>query len=183
MTMRKILLLVVAAVMTLGLTTEAQNSKNEWKETFKKELQLMGHRNWILIADAAYPLQSNPGIKTIVCDESHVSVIKEVLKEIEKSTHVRGKIYLDKEIDFVSEKHAPGIEKYRKQLKQILAGADVKKVLHEELIGKLDEASNVFNVLVIKTPFALPYTSVFFELDCGYWSGEGEQDMRKAMEK
>jgi hypothetical protein len=27
----------------------------------------------------------------------------------------------------------------------------------------------------------IPYTSVFFELDCGYWSAAAEQRLRKAM--
>jgi len=36
-------------------------------------------------------------------------------------------------------------------------------------------------VLVIKTPLALPYTSVFVQLDCGYWTPEAEQQLRRAM--
>jgi hypothetical protein len=27
----------------------------------------------------------------------------------------------------------------------------------------------------------IPYTSVFFELDCGYWNAEAEQRLRQAM--
>jgi hypothetical protein len=29
---------------------------------------------------------------------------------------------------------------------------------------------------------ALPYTSVFLELDCGYWNAEKEQRLRSALE-
>jgi hypothetical protein len=29
----------------------------------------------------------------------------------------------------------------------------------------------------------MPYTSVFVELDCGYWSDAAEQRLRKAMDK
>ncbi len=43
----------------------------------------------------------------------------------------------------------------------------------------LDEASNLFNIVIIKTDFTIPYTSVFFQLDCKYWNAEAEQAMRK----
>jgi hypothetical protein len=36
---------------------------------------------------------------------------------------------------------------------------------------------------MIKTDLALPYTTVFMELDCGYWSPENEAKMREAMKK
>jgi hypothetical protein len=35
---------------------------------------------------------------------------------------------------------------------------------------------------VLKTNMTLPYTSVFIELDCGYWSPEAEARLRAAME-
>jgi hypothetical protein len=34
---------------------------------------------------------------------------------------------------------------------------------------------------MIKTDLTLPYTSVFMELDCGYWSPESEAKMREKM--
>jgi hypothetical protein len=52
---------------------------------------------------------------------------------------------------------------------------------HEQIIDKLDSAGAKFNVLVLKTNLVLPYTSVFFELDCGYWGAEQEQRLRDAM--
>jgi hypothetical protein len=36
-------------------------------------------------------------------------------------------------------------------------------------------------VLLIKTKMRIPYTSVFFELDCGYWNAQGEKRLRAAM--
>jgi len=36
-------------------------------------------------------------------------------------------------------------------------------------------------VLIIKTELAIPYTSVFFELDCSYWAADAETKLRKAM--
>jgi hypothetical protein len=56
-------------------------------------------------------------------------------------------------------------------------------VPHEELIAKLDEAAKTFRVFVLKTNLTLPYTSVFLELDCGYWDSRAEAELRKSMEE
>jgi hypothetical protein len=34
---------------------------------------------------------------------------------------------------------------------------------------------------MVKTNLTLPYTSVFMELDCGYWKPESEAKMRERM--
>jgi hypothetical protein len=49
---------------------------------------------------------------------------------------------------------------------------------HEQIIAKLDESGKLFRILVLKSTLAIPYTSVFFELDCGYWSREAEERLR-----
>jgi len=67
-------------------------------------------------------------------------------------------------------------------LKVLLAEREVSMVPHEELIVKLDEAAKTFRVLVLKTNLTLPYTSVFLELDCGYWDSRAEAELRKSME-
>ena len=40
-----------------------------WEESLRKNLPLYGHRNWVVVADSAYPSQSRQGIETIVADE------------------------------------------------------------------------------------------------------------------
>jgi hypothetical protein len=70
---------------------------------------------------------------------------------------------------------------YARNLGAALKGANVRYLPHEEIIHKLDESAKLFRVLLIKTDMTLPYTSVFFELDCGYWSAEAEQRLRKAL--
>jgi hypothetical protein len=34
----------------------------DWKQQLKDLLPLFGHRNWIVVADSAYPAQSRSGI-------------------------------------------------------------------------------------------------------------------------
>lgn len=150
----------------------------EWKNQLDKQIKLLGHRNWILIVDAAYPLQSKQGIKTIVTNEDQLNVVNEVLQVVEKNNHVFPEVFLDKEIDFVSEKSVQGIGNYRRELTQLLEGEIVSKELHEKLIGMIDDSAKTFNILVLKTNMTIPYTSVFLRLNCGYWSLEQEKEMR-----
>jgi len=110
-----------------------------------------------------------------------MDVVKEVLNKVKAAPHVFPEIYLDRELDFVPDKEASGIENYRKQLHSLLKAEKVEKVLHEEMIARIDEAAEVFHILVLKTNFTLPYTSVFINLNCGYWNAEQENDLRKLM--
>lgn len=155
-------------------------TKPDWERELHALLPLYGHRNWIVVADSAYPAQSKPGIETIVSGAGQVEVARRVLDAINASRHVRANIYLDRELVFVSEKDAPGVTAYRQQLEQML-GASAKQLPHEEIIAKLDHVSQVFRVLIIKTELAIPYTTVFFELCCAYWPGDAEDRMRQAM--
>ncbi len=157
--------------------------KTDWQNDFETKLRLMGHRNWILIADSAYPAQSRPSIETIATGMDQLAILKIVLKAIEQSKHVNANIYLDAELKHVSEQDAPGIENYRNQLNNALEEITVNKLMHEDLIKKLDEAGKTFHVLVLKTNLVLPYTSVFMELDCGYWNSDKEQRLRTEIEK
>ena len=152
-----------------------------WEREFKRRLPLFGHRNWIVIADAAYPAHSRPGVETLVSGAGHLDVLQLVLHGIAASQHVRPLFYTDLQLKFVAEEDAPGISQYRKQLGKILNGAQVRRLPHSQIIAMLDDAALMFQVLVIKTRLLLPYTSVFVELDCGYWRAEAEQRLRKAM--
>jgi D-ribose pyranose/furanose isomerase RbsD len=150
-----------------------------WERRLSRELKLMGHRNWIVVADSAYPAQNRAGIDTIVAGGNQLEVVKKVLTAIDEAKHVQAKIFLDKELDSVADADAPGIHIYREELKKLLEGREVVSIKHEELIANLDEAAKVFKVLIIKTDMIMPYTTVFFELDCGYWNADAESRLRE----
>jgi hypothetical protein len=59
----------------------------------------------------------------------------------------------------------------------------VKQLPHEQIIQKLDQSAQVFSILIVKTDMTIPYTTVFFELDCGYWNAGAEERLREAMLK
>jgi L-fucose mutarotase/ribose pyranase (RbsD/FucU family) len=153
----------------------------DWERRLAALLPLLGHRNWIVIADSAYPAQSNPGIETVVAAASQVEVLRKVLAAIDACKHVRANIYFDKELAFVDEGDAPGILEYQRQLEALLGGSSARQLPHEDIIARLDQSAQLFRILVIKTSMTIPYTSVFLELDCGYWPAGAEQRLRQAM--
>jgi D-ribose pyranose/furanose isomerase RbsD len=152
-----------------------------WTDALAAYLPALGHRNWIVVADSAFPLQISPGIETIVSNEDHFTVLAKVLKAIDGAKHIRPKVYLDKELSFVPEALAPGADDARRRLEEALKGRGAQSVLHEELIARLDQFGKTFKIVMIKTTLAVPYTSVFLELDCGYWGPEAEAKMREKM--
>jgi RbsD / FucU transport protein family len=152
-----------------------------WEVTFSQRLPFYGHRNWIVIADSAYPAQSREGIETIVSDANQVSVLKHVLAALDSSMHVRPIVYTDQELRFLDENDVPGISPYRATLADLTHNREQHSLPHEQIIHKLDEAGQTFRVLIIKTKMAMPYTSVFLQLDCAYWGPDAEKKLRAVM--
>ena len=159
---------------------------SSWIEVLSAKLSLFGHRNWIVIADSAYPSQSAPGMTTILADADHLDVARQVLAAIDASGHVRAKTFTDSELRFVSEHDAPGVEKFRASLHELLQRpsiqTDAHTIEHEEVIDRLASAASKFEVLVIKTPLKIPYSSIFLELDCGYWTADADARLRATMD-
>ena len=170
----------LVALLALTVVTVAF-AADTWRSRLKEQLPLLGHRNWIVVADSAYPLQTAPGIETIYVNADQLAVVNDVLAELARTRHVKPTICTDAEMKFVAEKNAPGIVAYRDGLEKILAGKPAQVLPHEQIIAKLDEAGKTFKVLLIKTPLTLPYTSVFFQLECGYWNADSEKELRAAM--
>ncbi|MCW5516034.1 RbsD/FucU domain-containing protein [Muriicola sp. Z0-33] len=188
--MSKIIISVFTIMMVVlscsGPTEKPQNpvvgsELEDWKSEVEATLKLFGHRNWIVIADGAYPLQSNPAIRTITIEADQIEAVDYVNQLIEKAKHVDANIFVDKELAFVPEKEAKGIDTYRTKLNEVLAGKPVTSMLHEDIIRELDASAKLFNVLIIKTDLAIPYTSVFFQLECGYWNSESEENLRSTL--
>jgi len=162
-----------------GQTTAPEN--NNWKTVLAEELPLLGHRNWILVVDKAFPAQNAPGIHVVNTGEELLSVLKYTLEQISQSTHVKPIVYTDKELNFITPELESGIEPFKKSLQEVLQGADTQTILHDSVFTKIDEASKLFKVLVLKTEGIIAYSSVFLNLDCKYWTGEKENALREAM--
>lgn len=160
---------------------ERSSSPAAWRQQLRNRLPLYGHRNWIVVTDAAYPVHANPGIETIVTGADGLEALRMVLEEVAACPHLRPNVYTDLELNAVAESDAPGIGVYRNQLRACLNGVWAQSLKHDEIIARLDASADRFQVLVLKTNLALPYTSVFLELDCGYWNAAAEQRLRESM--
>lgn len=164
-------------------TQEPCKTAITWQEDFDATLPMLGHRNWVLVVDKSFPLQSAAGMRYINTGGELLDVTKEVLARIEASSHVKAIIYTDMELESVNEELAPGIDAYKSELSRLLGKYEVRTLDHEAIFAKLDAASKLFNILVLKTDMILPYSSVFMELDCGYWSTERETKLRELIQQ
>ena len=151
----------------------------QWIKLFKERLALQGHRNWILVVDKAFPLQSARGMTIINSSQELPIALNLVMTEISYSTHVKPILYTDTEFRYITEDLAPGTDKLKKNLELVLKKYPLNSMLHEAVFSKIDSVSQLFNVLVIKTESLVPYSSVFIQLDCAYWDSNREAKLRK----
>jgi hypothetical protein len=175
------LLAITLAAATVLAQGPGQKANVGWKAKVDASMPLLGHRNWILVVDSAYPLQVSPGLETIETNASPIEVTQYVLAAIGKSIHVRPNIFMDAELASVPEEDAPGVSRYRSEIGTLLHDYKVQSELHEKLLSDIDQAGKVYRVLILKTRLAVPYTSVFFQLDCKYWGAEAEKRLREKM--
>lgn len=157
------------------------DSNANWQKVLAERLPAYGHRNWIVIADSAYPAQAKDGIETIVADADQLQVLQVVLNALSHSKHVTPIVHLDKELQYLEESEAPGVEAYRTQIAEIFKDRKIDTMAHEKIIDQLDQVSRTFRVLVIKTNMTVPYTTVFLQLDCAYWGADAEKGLRARM--
>src|SRR5262245_34066459 len=156
MTMKLILRSVSLGIVTCLLAGSAVLAEEiPWQALVARRLPLLGHRNWVVVADSAYPLQSRAGIETVATGAEQTEVVKHVLAAIKKSQHVRAIVYNDAELPYVPEQDAKGITAYRRELATVLEGAAKRSLPHEEIIAKLDKAGETFKVLILKTNMRL----------------------------
>jgi hypothetical protein len=172
---------LLATLLLLTTASFCQQSSSNWQTKLHQQLPLLGHRNWILIVDSAYPLQVSPGTETIETGATQLTVASAVLTALDHSNHVKPIIYLDAELPYVPQQSYPELNAYRENLKKTLQGRPIQSLPHEKILGKISEAGKDYKILVLKTTMTMPYTSVFLQLDCKYCTDEGEQKIRQAM--
>ena len=181
--MRKFLAALTLALATQTLFAAPPPTPNPWRAKVAETLPLLGHRNWILIVDSAYPLQASPGVDTVDTNADQLEVVRFVLGAIGNSIHVRPDIFMDAELPFVPDQDAPGASHYRAEIGDLLRSYPVQALPHEQIISRIDESSKLFHVLVLKTNMAIPYSSVFIRLNCKYWGDDAEKRLRANMNR
>ncbi len=158
-------------------------TQSDWKQQLNKEIPLLGHRNWILVVDKAFPLQNAEGVITLDTQNELLDVLQYTLNQVRNASHIKPIIYTDKELGFITRELVPEIDDYRKSLTGIIGNSNIQVLLHDSVFVKIDEASKLFKTLVLKTNETIPYSSVFIQLDCKYWSPDQESQLRELMIK
>jgi len=143
----------------------------------------LGYRNWIVIAEASFPAHSRPGVRQITANEEIPVVLDEVLRTLERTEHVTPRIYISRELSALENDYAPGIDEFRKRLQPAMHAHETTELEQQSLLTLMEDTNKTFEVLVIRTNTALPYTSVFMELQPGYWNSDSESALREKLER
>jgi hypothetical protein len=177
------LAVVVVLALVLGAAGQSDTpmARPSWRQVLAEHLHQYGAHNWIVVADSAYPDHARDGIETVVIDADQVEVLQTLLAMIDSHKHLRASACVDAELKSVADTDAPGIANYRDRLARVLERRTVSTLPHEQAVTRIDKVGQTYRVLVLKTSSVLPYSTVYLELDAGYWSPEAERRLRDAM--
>jgi D-ribose pyranose/furanose isomerase RbsD len=174
-------LALAAALMSFGCAV--MNADKPWHDAVKQHAEQLGYRNWIVIAEASFPAENRPGVRQINANGDIPEVLDYVLKTLEQSENLRPEVYVTRELRSVENDFAPGIDEHRKRLRSSLHGHETTELDQQSLLTLLADANRSFDVLVIRTSTALPYSSVFLELKPAYWDADSEERLRSKMQQ
>lgn len=161
-----------------GCGSGGQKPPPVWGGVVSREIDALGIQNWIIIAESSFPVVSRRGVRTVVVDAEIPELLDFVVNDLERSENVTPSFNTARELPFVSNDRAPGIEQFRKDLKDALHGHEVRELDYRSLSLLAHSEASKFAVLVLKSRTALPYSSVFIELDSGYWDRELEDELQ-----
>ena len=152
-----------------------------WAETVEREVEALGIQNWIIVAESSFPVVSRIGVRTLLVDGKIPEIVDFIVNHLEKSETVTPSFNTARELAFISNEQAPGIHHLRKELKEALHGHRVRQMDNRSLTLLAHSDASKYAILVLKSKTTLPYSSVFIELDSGYWDRESEDRLRHEM--
>ncbi len=156
-------------------------AKPDWKPQFEELLPLLGHRNWIMVVDQAFPLQVSEGITALYTGEPLLPVLDYVMGQLGASGHATPVVYQDAELASLTPAMVPGVDAFRDSLSRSFGNFLPRPLLHDSVFTRIDAAGRLFRIVVLKTTATIPYSSVYLYLDCKYWSPEDEIELRMRM--
>ncbi|MFZ4780070.1 MAG: RbsD/FucU domain-containing protein [Terrimicrobiaceae bacterium] len=170
-----------AALLSFGCAN--MRKENTWQGAVIQHARQLGYRNWIVIAEASFPAQSRPGVRQVMAPVEVPEALDYVLRVLEQTEDVRPQIHVTRELRSVENDFAPGIDDLRKRMKSALHGHDTTELDQQSLLTLLEDANRSYDVLVVRTQSALPYSSIFLELKPGYWDELSESRLRERIDR
>lgn len=159
------------------------SSDSAWKGAVERQASQLGYRNWIVIAEASFPAHNQPGIRQVSAPVEVPEALDYVLHTLEQTENVRPQVYLARELRSVENDFAPGIDTVRARIQNALHGHEPTELEQQSLLTLMEDANRNFDILVVRTQTALPYSSVFLELRPGYWDADSESRLRERIEQ
>lgn len=157
-------------------------TSEEWKFAVDRQTEQLGYRNWIVVAEASFPAHNRAGVTQVAAPVEVPEALDYVLRALERTENLSPRIYLTRELRSVENDFAPGIDETRQKIHAALHGHEATELDQQSLLTLLEDANRSFDVLVIRTRSALPYSSVFMELQPGYWDSNSESRLRERIQ-
>lgn len=156
---------------------------DSWRAEVNRQAARLGYRNWIVVAEASFPLHNRPGLRLVNAPVEVPEAVDHVLQALERTENLRPQVYLTRELRSVENDYAPGIDQLRERLREAMHGHEFTVLDQQSLLTLIEDANRSFDVLVIRTQSALPYCSVFMEMRPGYWDAESEERLRERIKR
>jgi len=121
----------------------------------------------VLVVDSAYPSQVAAGVEMIVTGQDHLDVLRQVKQGLSAAPHVRPVAVLANEFRWLTDDICPNAEVLVATILETLKGVKIEWETHEDILD------------TVKSQTA--YTSVFFRLECGYWSESREAALQEKL--
>ena len=175
---------LAAAALFVGCQSTGVNRLDDTqltRERIAPHLLELGARNWIVVADPAYPLPAGATVQCVTVPANSIATFREVLDLLELEGAVIPRIWTSFELSAVPETRAPGIKRYRKELERLLQGRFHYEVNARVVDMQLCQAAKDFRVLYIRTSTRLPYSAIAIELDSGYWNADAEAEVQERL--
>lgn len=150
-----------------------------WERELETEIKALGYRNWLVIADASFPFLSRSGVRTVIAPVETPEIIDSIISSMDRTQHVEPRFYTSRELRFLNNRLAPGVEEFKFDLEKAIRGYETRELDHKVLLKVIENTKEEYVVLVVKSETTIPYSTVFIELDSGYWDGQSENVLRK----
>ena len=165
---RLTLLLILSsffAIMSCQSGSRQTQKYRKLEPNLVSEIEILQKGSWIVIADQAFPLHSRRGVRTLIVDQKAPEILNGVIKSLAKRENLSPIFHTTKELTFVENDAAPGINYYRNKIDHLLQGHELRQYLSAHLSVLLSDNSKTAPVLVIKTKTDYPYSAIYIELE------------------
>jgi hypothetical protein len=131
------------------------------------DLPLARPGNWIVVAGPGSPYGDLPNVELVDEGVAHLESLGIVVDAVLATGRVRGVVYLEAELEFLTEDEVPGIAELRNELHAHLKDfppEDVRQIPRAEILALVEEAAGLRRVALVKTDGPVG-AAIIFALD------------------